>query len=121
MAEHRSAQCYAWLGEGRLGDVFYDVGLSVVLKPGYEPFDMLWVFDSKPRSATGHRGVSLAWGGRMDRIELPPVVREELERIGLDEIVADVAWLPVKVYSGDMEPGSLVAVRCTARPAEQIQ
>lgn len=116
--EHRTAEFYARLAQGCAGDVLYDIRLSVVVKPGYEPWDMIWVLDCQPRSASGHKAVSLAWGTRMDRVELPVVVRQEIERVGLYEVFTHIMRLWRAVYTDHAEPGVLVSPRGPARTAE---
>jgi len=103
VSEHRTAEDY-WVTQGSTDHVFYDVWLRIVVKPGPQAGYVIWVLRRDPRPASGHQGIALTWRGCMNGVELPPVVREELEGIGLHEVVARVARLADFVYADDLKP-----------------
>ena len=101
--EHSSAEDY-WGSQWCPLHVLYDIRLVVELQPGPQTRDVIWVLICQPRSAPSHSAVTLTWRTGMNSVELPPVVREELERIGLDELIPHIMRLGSYIDTYNVEP-----------------
>src|SRR5438128_6390538 len=103
--EHLPTQGQVW-AQRRARDVLEDVGQADEVEYVPRWRDEVGILVGETGSAVRHHAEPLAWERSMDGVELAPVLSEEVDGVGLDELERVVPLRRV-VDADDAPPGAV--------------